>query len=141
MKKMLNELKTFAVKGNVLDMAIGIIVGTAFNAIVSSMVADIVTPLLSLIVGEVEFKNLAIILVEATDDKAAITLKYGVFLQKIFDFIIIALVAFGVIKGMNNLKTKSEDVKETKVATPKDIQLLTEIRDALVEQKSMEQNK
>lgn len=135
MKKMLNEFKTFAVKGNVLDMAIGIIVGTAFNAIVSSLVADVVTPLLALVVGEVNFQNLVIVLAEASGDQAAITLNYGKFLQKVFDFIIIAGVAFMVIKGMNNLKTQSEDVKEKKVATPKDIELLTEIRDALVEGK------
>ena len=90
----LREFRDFAMKGNVLDMAIGVVIGAAFGKIVSSLVADIITPLMGLLCGGVDFKRLGITLVEKTADKDAVVLTYGVFLQTIFDFVIIAFAIF-----------------------------------------------
>jgi large conductance mechanosensitive channel len=135
--KIVKEFKEFALKGNMFDMAIGIIIGVAFNKIVSSLVNDIILPTLSLIVGQVNFQNLSIVLREREVDSAGVvlqelvSLKYGNFIQVLFDFLIIAITVFLVIKMFNSLKRKSEEVKVTTVATPKDIELLSEIRDLL----------
>lgn len=137
--KVIKEFKEFAIKGNMFDMAIGIIIGVAFNKIVSSLVNDIILPSFSLIIGNVNFQNLNIVLQEETIDNTGIiiqelvAIKYGNFIQVLFDFFIIALTVFFVIKVFNKLKTKAEDEKNTTVSTPKDIQLLSEIRDLLKE--------
>ena len=136
---MIKEFKEFAIKGNMFDMAIGIIIGVAFNKIVSSLVNDIILPTFSLIIGHVNFQNLNIVLQEEVKDNSGaiaqelVTLNYGNFLQVIVDFFIIAITVFLVIKMFNRLKRKSDNEKDTTVSTPRDIELLSEIRDLLKE--------
>lgn len=131
---LLKEFKSFAMKGNVVDMAVGVIIGSAFGKIVSSLVANIITPLLGVMIGGVNFKELKIVLQEGKLlGSPAVTIDYGIFLQNVFDFFIVALSIFAVIKLMNSLQRKEEE-KPTPPApevTPADILLLTEIRDLL----------
>ncbi|RKE03624.1 large-conductance mechanosensitive channel protein MscL [Marinifilum flexuosum] len=135
--KILKEFKEFAIKGNMFDMAIGIIIGVAFNKIVSSLVNDVLLPAFSMVIGKVNFQTLSIVLQEKQLDangqiiQELVELKYGNFIQVTLDFFIIALVIFAVVKVINNIRRKGEDVKNETVATPKDIELLTEIRDLL----------
>jgi large conductance mechanosensitive channel len=126
---MMQEFKTFAMRGNVLDMAVGIIIGAAFGKIVSSFVADVIMPPIGLLIGGVNFSNLSLTLKEAIGGKAAVTLNYGIFIQSIIDFLIIAFAIFVVVKGMNSLKKKEEAAPSP--APSKQEILLTEIRDAL----------
>ena len=131
MKSFVNEFKEFAMKGNVVDMAVGVIIGGAFGKIVSSLVNNIVTPALGVLIGGVDFKNLEVILKEASGDVPAVTLQYGMFLQNVFDFLIIALAIFSFIKLMNSLKKKEEAAAVEPPAPPKQEILLEEIRDLL----------
>lgn len=131
---MLNEFKAFAVRGNVIDMAVGIIIGAAFTKIVSSFVADVVTPPLGLLIGGVDFSDLAIVLKQAVGDTPAVTLSYGRFLQTVFDFSIVAFAIFLAVKGINHLKRKEAAAPSAPPAPSKEEMLLTEIRDALREQ-------
>jgi large conductance mechanosensitive channel len=126
---MLQEFKKFAMRGNVVDMAVGIIIGGAFGKIVSSLVSDVLMPPIGLLMGGVDFSNLMITLKEATADTEAVAIKYGVFINTVLDFVIVALAIFAVVKAMNSMQKKEE---EKPAAPPQDIQLLTEIRDALV---------
>ena len=103
---MINEFKAFAVRGNVIDMAVGIISGAAFTKIVSSFVADVVTPPLGMLIGGVDFSDLSIVLKQAVGDSPAVTLSYGRFLQTVFDFSIVAFAIFLAVKGLNSLKRK-----------------------------------
>jgi large conductance mechanosensitive channel len=134
---MIKEFREFAVKGNVLDMAIGIIIGGAFGKIVSSFVSDIIMPPIGLLIGGVNFSELKIIIQEAVTDAQgeviaeAVTINYGGFIQFIIDFIIIALVIFFVIKAINNFKRKKEEAPATPPGPSKEEILLTEIRDIL----------
>lgn len=125
---LLTEFKEFAMKGNVVDMAVGVVIGGAFGKIVSSLVGDVVMPVLGKVVGGVNFTDLA---VEIGADPAgkAILLKYGVFLQTIFDFVIIAAAIFMALKAINKLKTPAPPAAPP--APPADVALLTEIRDLL----------
>jgi large conductance mechanosensitive channel len=128
----LKEFKEFAVKGNVVDMAVGVIIGAAFGKIVSSLVADVVTPPIGLLVGGVDFAKLQYVLREAADDKAAVVVKYGVFLQMTFDFLIVALAVFAMVKLINRLKRKEEAAPPPAPPEPTaEEKLLTEIRDLL----------
>ena len=135
--KFLKEFKEFAIKGNMFDMAIGIIIGAAFSKIVTSLVHDIIMPSIGFVIGKVNFQNLKIVLQkEATDNSGNIVqelvaINYGNFIQVIFDFSVIALTIFFVIKVFNKLRKKAEDEKETSVPMPKNIELLAEIRDIL----------
>ena len=137
--KIIKEFKEFAIKGNMFDMAIGIIIGVAFNKIVSSLVNDIILPSFSLLIGNVNFQNLNIVLQKETIDNTwiviqeLVAIKYGNFIQVIFDFSIIAITVFMVIKLFNKLRRKAENEKDTTVSTPRDIELLSEIRDLLKE--------
>jgi large conductance mechanosensitive channel len=131
---MLNEFKAFAVRGNVIDMAVGIIIGAAFTKIVSSFVADVVTPPLGLLIGGVDFSNLAVVLKAATAESPAVTLNYGQFIQTVFDFTIVAFAIFLAVKGINHLKRKEAAAPSAPPAPTKEEVLLTEIRDALREQ-------
>jgi len=131
MKGMLSEFKAFAVRGNVVDMAVGIIIGAAFGKIVSSVVADVVTPPLGLAIGGVNFADLAITLREAIADKPAVVLAYGKFLQACFDFAIVAFAVFLLVKGINHLKRKEAEKPSLPPAPSKEEQLLAEIRDLL----------
>ena len=122
------EFKEFAMKGNVLDMAVGVVIGAAFGKIVSSLVADVITPALGKVVGSVDFKDLAWSL--GTDPAGEpILVKYGSFLQSIFDFLIVALAIFMAIKAINRLKRPPPPAADP--APSPDVVLLTEIRDLL----------
>jgi large conductance mechanosensitive channel len=130
---MASEFKDFAMRGNVVDMAVGIVIGGAFGKIVSSFVADVLMPPIGMLLGNVDFSDLAITLQEASGDTAAVLLKYGVFLNTIIDFVIIAFAIFLVIRGMNSLKKEEEAAPEPEAppAPSTEEVLLTEIRDAL----------
>jgi large conductance mechanosensitive channel len=128
---MISEFKEFAMKGNVVDMAVGIIIGAAFGKIVSSFVGDVIMPPLGVIIGGVDFTSLAFILKEAVGDAAAVTLNYGKFIQTVFDFTIVAFAIFMAIKAMNSLKKKEEAAPAAPPAPTKEEVLLTEIRDLL----------
>ena len=128
---LMKEFKEFAVKGNVIDMAVGIIIGGAFGKIVSSFVADVVMPPIGVLLGGVDFSKIAITVKEATETTEAVKINLGLFLNTVIDFIIIAFVIFMVIKGINKLK-KQEEVKPAAPPAPsKQEVLLTEIRDLL----------
>ena len=126
---LIQEFKEFAVKGNVVDMAVGVIIGGAFGKIVTSLVNDLVMPALGVVVGGVNFSALGVTLKDAVGDKPAVILKYGVFLQTIFDFLIVALAIFMAIKAVNKLK-RAEPEAAPAGPSP-EVELLTEIRDAL----------
>jgi len=129
---LLSEFKSFAMRGNVVDLAVGVVIGAAFGKIVSSLVANIITPFIGLIVGGVKFDHLKIVLKESTDPAvAAVTIDYGIFLQSVFDFIIVAFAIFAVVKLMNSMKKKEEAAPAAPAAPAADIVLLTEIRDLL----------
>ena len=129
--KIIDEFKSFAVKGNVIDLAVGIIIGTAFGKIVSSFVNDVIMPPIGILIGGVKFSSLKIVLKEAVGETPAISINYGNFLQVTFDFLIIAFAIFIVIKAMNAAK-KKEEAKPAAPAPPtKEEVLLTEIRDLL----------
>jgi len=128
---MMSEFKDFAMKGNVVDMAVGIVIGGAFGKIVSSFVADVLMPPIGLLVGNVDFSDLAITLKSASEEGEAVLMNYGVFIQTVIDFIIIAFAIFMVVKAMNSLKKKEEAAPAAPPAPSKEEVLLTEIRDAL----------
>lgn len=133
---MFQEFKAFAMRGNVVDMAVGIVIGAAFGTIVSSFVADVLTPPLGLLMGGVDFSSLKIVLKAAEGDVPAVTLNWGMFIQKIVDFIIVAFAIFMVIKAMNAFKKKEEAAPAAPPAPPAEEVLLTEIRDILKQQRS-----
>lgn len=128
---LLTEFKAFAVRGNVVDMAVGIIIGAAFGKVVASFVNDIIMPPIGLLIGGVNFKDLAVILKDAVGEAAAVTLNYGAFIQTIIDFLIIAAAIFVAIKVMNELQRKEEEVTEEAAVPPPQETLLREIRDLL----------
>lgn len=134
---MLKDFKEFAMRGNVVDMAVGIIIGAAFGKIVSSLVADVIMPPIGLMMGGVDFTDLAIVLKEAipaagdTAAVEAVKISYGKFIQTVLDFIIIAFAIFMVIRGMNQLKEKEEAKPAEPPKPSKEEILLTEIRDEL----------
>ncbi|MBP1670349.1 MAG: mscL [Bacteroidetes bacterium] len=134
--KLVEEFKQFAVKGNMMDMAIGIIIGGAFGKIVASLVNDVIMPPLGLLLGGIDFTDMKATLKPASVNELgeaipAVTLNYGTFIQTAVDFLIIALVVFMLIKAMNSLKKKEEAAPAAPPAPTKDQQLLTEIRDLL----------
>lgn len=128
---MMSEFKDFAMRGNVVDMAVGIVIGGAFGKIVSSFVNDVLMPPIGMMMGGVDFSDLAVVLKEASGDVAAVTLNYGSFIQTVVDFIIIAFAIFMVIKAMNNLKKKEEEAPAAPPKPSAEVELLTEIRDSL----------
>ena len=133
----LKEFKTFAVKGNVVDMAVGIIIGAAFSKIVSSFVGDVLTPALGILIGGVDFTDLVITLKAAQGDAPAVVIAYGQFIQTIIDFIIIAFAIFMGIKAINRLKHEEKVAEEAPAAPPapsNEEVLLSEIRDLLKQQ-------
>jgi large conductance mechanosensitive channel len=128
----LKEFREFAVKGNVVDMAVGVIIGGAFGKIVSSLVADVVMPPIGLLVGGVNFSELALVLKDAEGAKPAVLLKYGVFLQTVFDFVIIAGAVFMMVRTINRLKTPPPAAAPAAPPEPpRQEVLLAEIRDLL----------
>jgi large conductance mechanosensitive channel len=128
---MLGEFKSFAMRGNVVDMAVGIIIGAAFGKIVSSFVNDVIMPPIGVMLGGVNFRDLAVVIQQATETHAEVVIKYGMFVQSIIDFIIIAFAVFVGVRAMNSMKAK-EEAKPVEVAKiPEDVKLLVEIRDLL----------
>jgi len=128
---MMSEFKSFAMRGNVVDMAVGIVIGGAFGKIVSSFVNDVLMPPIGMLMGGVDFSDLSVVLQEAVGETAAVTLNYGSFIQTVVDFIIIAFAIFMVIKAMNNMKKKEEEAPAAPPKPSAEVELLTEIRDSL----------
>lgn len=137
MKRFFSEFKNFAIKGNMVDMAIGIIMGTAFNNLINVLVKKVIMPPLLIMTNQVNFKEQKYVLREATDGLDEIALGYGELIEAIIDFIIIGLTIFVVIKMMNQFKTKAEDPKNLEVETPKNIELLSNIETLLEEQNKL----
>jgi len=141
--KFFDEFKQFILRGNVVQMAIGIVVGAAFSAIVTAFVSGIINPLIGMLVGSVDFSDLKIVLKAATENSAEVAVMYGLVIQKIFEFLVIALCMFLVVKGMNKLEAAKKAKEEAEAAAeaakkaaepapvPEDIALLKEIRDLL----------
>jgi large conductance mechanosensitive channel len=129
---MMSEFKSFAMRGNVVDMAVGIVIGGAFGKIVSSFVADVLMPPIGLLLGNVDFSDLAVTLSAAAEGADAVMLRYGIFVQTVIDFLIIAFAIFLVVKAMNTvMKKEAEAPPPAPPAPSKEEVLLTEIRDAL----------
>ena len=129
----LQEFRDFAMRGNVVDLAVGVIIGAAFGKITTSLVNDVIMPPVGLLLGGVDFSDKAIVLKQAAGNAPAVTLKYGVFINTIIDFLIVALAIFALVKGINTLRRSREE--EAPPAPPElaqEVVLLTEIRDALV---------
>ncbi|WP_421947016.1 large conductance mechanosensitive channel protein MscL [Phaeodactylibacter xiamenensis] len=142
MKKILDEFKEFAVKGNMIDIAIGVIIGTAFNQVVDTIVKQIFLPPLSVLTNGVNLEDKKWVLQEAVyADGAvqteAIVVGYGKLIEVSVDFLIISLVVFGVVKFMNRLKGRAQDTSDTTVATPRDIELLNRVTQLLEEQNTL----
>ncbi len=132
----IKEFKEFAMRGNVMDMAVGVVIGGAFGKIVSSLVADVIMPLVSILTGGINFTQWRFILKHAVMDGGnvvtpEVAINYGTFIQVIFDFIIIAFAIFLVIKAINQFKKKEEEKPATPAAPSEDVVLLREIRDLL----------
>lgn len=138
---MLKEFKEFAMKGNMLDLAIGLIIGAAFGAIVASLVKDVVMPPIGLALGHLDFKDMMLVLrdgnpagpyatVDAAQKAGAVTLNYGAFVNTIINFLVVVVAIFFMVKGINKMKRKSEEVKEAPKPSS-EAALLTEIRDLL----------
>jgi large conductance mechanosensitive channel len=136
---MLREFKEFALRGNVVDMAVGIIIGAAFSTIVRSLVDDIIMPPIGVVTGGVDFSNMFIALngehypsLAAARQAGAATINFGVFINNVISFMIVAFVLFMAIKGMNQLRRKQEEEPQSEPPPSREVQLLEEIRDALV---------
>jgi len=129
--KLIKEFKDFAVKGNMIDMAIGIIIGASFNAVINVLVKNIILPPLSLLSDGINFQEKKIILREATEKTSQVSIDYGLLTETILDFLIVGFTIFLVIKFVNKLQAKAEDVKDVTVPTPTDIQLLSDIKELL----------
>ncbi|SFA95300.1 large-conductance mechanosensitive channel protein MscL [Clostridium frigidicarnis] len=130
---MFKEFKEFAIKGNVLDLAVGVVIGGAFGKIVTSLVSDIIMPITGILTGGINFKDLKFVLRESKGTLTPITLNYGQFIQNIVDFLIIAFSIFLFIKGINKLKQEKETIEEidNEIKLNHQEELLTEIRDLL----------
>lgn len=131
MKGWLDEFKAFAVRGNVVDIAVGIIIGAAFGKVVSSAVADLIMPPLGVVIGGVDFSELAITLRAATNGADAVTLGYGKFIQTLLDFTIVAFAVFLLVKGISVLKRKEAEQPSAPPTPSQEQVLLAEIRDLL----------
>jgi large conductance mechanosensitive channel len=140
---MLREFREFAVKGNVVDMAVGILLGAAFGKIVDSLVKDLIMPPIGLVLGRVDFTNMFMVLkpgavpgpyatVDAAQKAGAVTLNYGAFINNIVSFLIVAFAVFMLVRAINRLRRKQEEHPKEAPPPPEDVQLLREIRDALV---------
>jgi large conductance mechanosensitive channel len=139
---MLKEFREFAMRGNVVDMAVGIIIGAAFGKIVDSLVKDLIMPPIGLLLGKVDFSNLFFVLrdgptpppylsIDAAQKAGAVTFNYGLFINTLISFLIVAFAVFLLIRAINKLKRKEEEKPAAPVAPPEEVVLLREIRDAL----------
>ena len=136
MKKFMDEFKKFISRGNVVDMAVGVIVGSAFTAIVNSLVKDVITPIMGILTGGVDFTQMKYVITPATEEVAEVAILYGNFIQAIINFLIIAFVVFCMVKIINTMREKLEKKKEDEApaappAPSAEVVLLTEIRDLL----------
>ena len=129
--KMLQEFRAFAFKVNMIDMAVGIIVGAAFGRVVQSLVNDLIMPPLGLAIGGVDFSELAVVLKEAAGDAAAVTIGYGAFIQTLVDFLIVALAIFVAIRVINSMQRKEPETPAAPLPPSEELVVLREIRDAL----------
>jgi large conductance mechanosensitive channel len=129
---MVKEFKEFISKGNVVDLAVGVIIGAAFGKIVSSFVEDIIMPPIGMLLSGVDFNNLVIVLKEAVGDKPAVLIKYGTFINTCINFLIVAFCIFMMIKAINKMRKKQEAAPATAPAPSQEVLLLREIRDALI---------
>lgn len=137
MKNFFQEFKKFAVKGNMVDMAIGIIIGTAFNNVVNVLVKKVVMPPLSLMTDDVHFTDWKLVLRAAHDDVVEVAIGYGELIEVLIDFIIIALTIFVVLKFMNRFRNKAENPENLEVETPKNIELLSNMEKLMKEQNEL----
>jgi large conductance mechanosensitive channel len=128
---MMKEFKDFAVKGNVVDMAVGLIIGAAFGKIVTALVSGVIMPPIGVLLGGVDFSDLSIVVKEAVGEAPAVVISYGSFIQTLVDFTIIAFAIFMVVKGINSLKKKEAEAPKVPPAPSAEEALLTEIRDLL----------
>jgi large conductance mechanosensitive channel len=127
---MLKEFREFAFKGNVIDLAVGVVVGSAFGKIVDSLVKDVLMPPIGILTGGVDFSNKVVVLKSATETSEAITLNYGLFINALVSFLIVAFAIFMVIRALNRFK-KQKEATPAQVTSSKEVELLTEIRDVL----------
>lgn len=132
-KGFMKEFMEFISKGNVIDLAVGIIIGSAFTSIVNSLVNDIIMPAISPITGKRDFSNLKVVLTPALEGVEEVAIRYGSFMQQVVDFLIVAFVIFSVIKAMNRFRRKKDEKTEEAPVPSEEIVLLTEIRDILKE--------
>jgi len=145
--KLFNEFKEFAVKGNMIDMAIGIIIGASFNKVIDVLVKKVLMPPLSLLTDGVNLQNKKIILKSAVSDTSGalltdeVAIGYGALAETLIDFVIIGFTVFIVVKFMNRLRNKAQDSKDKTVATPKDIELLSKLTDLMEEQNTLLKSK
>lgn len=130
--RILKEFREFAVKGNAIDLAVGVVIGAAFGKIVTSLVNDVIMPPIGLLVGGVDFSNLAVTLREKTDAAPAVVLGYGAFVNTVINFLIVAVAIFALVKGINTLRRTKEEAPAAPPEPTREEVLLTEIRDALV---------
>jgi large conductance mechanosensitive channel len=137
MRKFIQEFRDFAVKGNMIDMAVAVVIGTAFNAVVSTLVKKVIMPPLSLLTEDVTLSNKKYILREASEKVEEVAIGWGELLEVMVDFVIIALTIFVVIKGMNRFKSKAVDPEDKEVETPKNIELLSNIERLMEEQNEL----
>ena len=133
-KTLIAEFKEFISRGNVVDMAVGVIIGTAFTSIVNSLVKEIVTPFLVWLIGGLDFSGYKLVLSAASGENPEVAVLYGSFLQQVVNFLLISLVVFTMVKLLNRFRRKKEEQPKAPAAPPADIVLLTEIRDLLKEQ-------
>jgi|TARA_X000001036_G_scaffold130437_1_gene123313 large conductance mechanosensitive channel len=129
--KVIKEFKEFAIKGNMIEMAVGIVIGASFNSVVDVLVKNVLLPPLSLLSEGVNFQEKKITLRNGTSDLSEVSIDYGLLINTLVDFFIVGFTIFIIVKFFNTLKRKSEDVSESSIETPKNIVLLTQIRDSL----------
>lgn len=127
---MLKEFREFAFKGNVIDLAVGVVIGSAFGKIVDSLVKDVLMPPIGILTGGVDFSNKVVVLKSATETSEAVTLNYGLFINALVSFLIVAFAIFMVIRALNRFK-KQKEATPVQVTPSKEVELLTEIRDVL----------
>lgn len=137
MKQFYREFKDFAIKGNMVDMAIGIIIGTAFNKVVNVLVKEIISPPLLAFTNQVNFAEQKFVLRQATTESAEIAIGYGLLIEALADFLIIGLTVFIVVKAMNRFKRRAEDTEDVTEPTPKEIELLSRIEELMEEQNQL----
>jgi len=137
MKNFFTEFKNFAIKGNMVDMAIGIIIGASFNAVVNTLVKKILMPPLSILTGGTSFSNMKFVLQNASEFSEEVAIEYGDLFNVLIDFLIVAFTIFIIVKGMNRFRNQAEDIENNTVATPKDIELLSRIEHLLEEQNKL----